>query len=292
MTRSPKTISLVGLGLAASALAAAPAAQAQSIEDRYWLEVQAFWPDIDTQVSISSASGKRGTDIDLESDLNLRDRKSLPAIYGGARIGDRWSVIGEYYQLNRSASTSAKRDIVFDDVTFTTGVDIASQFDTDVYRFAVGYSFIRNDKADVGVALGLHVTQFSVGLAGQATVGTTTTPTPTGSSPAGLSPSATFESRKRDALAPLPTIGLFGTYQVAPKWTVGGRVDYLSLKVSDYDGRLLNAQASVTYRLFKNVGIGAQYRFVDYDLGIEKERWNGDISYQFKGPALFLQAAF
>lgn len=280
MTRSAQKLSLLKAGLAAGALCAAAGssqANAQQIDDRYWLEIQAFWPDIDTSVAVSSANGARGTSIDLESDLDLRDRKSLPAFYAGARIGDRWSIVGEYYALNRTGSTSVSRDLTFDGVTFNAGATVASQFDTDVYRLAVGYSFIRNDKADLGVAVGLHMTEFTVGLEGQANVGAAATQ---------------FESRKRDALAPLPTLGVFGSYQVAPKVVVGGRVDYLSLKVSDYDGRLINAQASVTYRLFKNVGIGAMYRYVDYELGIEKDRWNGDIAYSFKGPALFLQAAF
>jgi hypothetical protein len=280
MTRSPLTLSPLKAGLAACALglaAWAPQANAQQIDDRYWLELQAFWPDIDTSVAVSSADGTRGTSIDLESDLDLRDRKSLPAFYAGARIGDRWSIVGEYYALNRSGSTSASRDLTFDGVTFDAGATVASQFDTDVYRMAVGYSFVRNGKADLGVAVGLHVTQFTVGLAGQAHVGAA---------------AVQSESRKRDALAPLPTLGLYGSYQATPKVVVGGRVDYLSLKVSDYDGRLINAQASVTYRLFKNVGVGAMYRYVDYELGIDKERWSGDVAYAFKGPSLFLQVAF
>lgn len=90
----------------------------------------------------------------------------------------------------------------------------------------------------------------------------------------------------------MPTLGLYGAYQVAPRLLVGGRVDYLSLKVSDYDGRLINAEARLSYRVFDNVGAGVMYRYVDYNLDIEKERWNGEIAYKFKGPALFLQAGF
>ncbi len=90
----------------------------------------------------------------------------------------------------------------------------------------------------------------------------------------------------------MPTLGLYGAYQVTDRLSLGGRVDYLSLKVSDYDGRLINAEARASYRLFKNVGVGVMYRYVDYDLDIEKDRWNGEVAYKFKGPALFLQAAF
>jgi hypothetical protein len=266
-----------GVAVGAAFVAFASSAHAQNIEDRYWLEAQAFWPDIDTTVQVEGSGGLIGTEIDLESDLKLKDRKSLPAFFAGARFGDHWSVIGEYYALNRSASASATRDITFDDVTFPAGATISSEFDTDVYRLAVGYSFIRNDKADLGVALGLHATQFSVALEGQGHVGSAAVQT---------------QNRKRDALAPLPTVGLYGAYQATPRLSLGGRVDYLSLKVSDYDGRLINAEARASYRLFKNVGIGVMYRYVDYELDIEKDRWNGEVAYQFKGPAVFLQAAF
>jgi len=266
-----------GAAVGAAFLAFASSAHAQNIDDRYWLEIQAFWPDIDTTVSVAGSGGLIGTEIDLESDLKLKDRKSLPAVFAGARIGERWSIIGEYYALDRGASASANRDITFDDVTFPAGATISSEFNTDVYRLAVGYSFVRTDKVDFGAALGLHVTQFEVALEGQGRIGNASIQT---------------QNRKRDALAPLPTLGLFGAYQVTPRLSLGGRVDYLSLKVSDYDGRLINAEARASYRLFENIGVGVMYRYVDYELDIEKDRWNGEVAYSFKGPALFLQAAF
>lgn len=275
---STKTCFLMaGAAVGAAFVAFASSAHAQAVNDRYWLEIQAFWPDIDTSVSVAGSGGIVGTKIDLESDLKLKDRKSLPAVSGGVRFGDRWSIIGEYYALNRSGSASANRDITFDDVTYPAGASISSEFDTDVYRVAVGYSFIRNDKADVGASLGLHATQFDVQLEGQGHIG---------------SAAIQSQTRKRDALAPLPTLGLYAAYQATPRLLVGGRVDYLSLKVSDYDGRLVNAEARLSYRVFENVGIGVMYRYVDYDLDIEKDRWNGEIAYKFKGPAVFLQAGF
>jgi hypothetical protein len=279
MARSPtKTGFLMGgAAIGAVFFAFASSAHAQAVEDRYWLEAQLFWPDIDTSVAVAGNGGIVGTQIDLESDLKLKDRKSLPAFMAGARFGDKWSIIGEYYTLDRSASASATRDLTFDDVTYPAGASISSEFNTDVYRVAIGYSFVRTDKADLGVALGLHVTQFEVGLEGQGHVG-----------------AAAIQSqvRKRDALAPLPTLGVYGAYQATPRLTLGGRIDYLSLKVSDYDGRLINAEARLSYRVLKNIGIGVMYRYVDYNLDIEKDRWNGEVAYTFKGPALFLQAAF
>jgi hypothetical protein len=256
---------------------AASSACAQALEDRYWLEAQAYWPDVDTTVSVAGPNGVVGAKIDLESDLKLADRKSLPALVAGARIGDRWSIIGEYYGLDRNGSTSVARDITFDEVTFSSGATVSSGFDTKVYRAVVGYSFVKRERLELGAAVGLHVTQFKISLAGEGHVGAA---------------AAQSEIRKRDALAPLPTLGLYGAYRITPRLLVGGRVDYLSLKVGDYDGHLTNTEARLSYRLFKNVGVGAAYRYVDYDLNIDKPRWQGEVAYKFKGPALFLQALF
>jgi len=276
MTRLPLKAVLTAGVLCGSALAGA--AHAQALDDRYWFEAQAYWPDVNTTVSVAGPNGLVGAKIDMESDLDLADRKTLPAFQAGARIGDRWSIIGEYYGLDRSGTVaSIGRDITFDDVTYATGASISSSFDTKVYRVAVGYAFIQNDKLALGASLGLHVTQFKVTLSGKGHVGNA---------------AIQSELRKRDALAPLPTLGLYGAYQITPRLLIGGRVDYLSLKVGDYDGRLTNTEARLSYRLFKNVGIGAAYRYVDYDLNIDKPRWQGEVAYKFKGPAVFLTAAF
>jgi hypothetical protein len=275
MTRSLHKAVFVAALVGSGALACQ--AHAQTMDDRYWFEAQGYWPQVDTKIAINGAGGRVGSEIDLEGDLDLTDRKTLPAFTAGARIGQRWSVIGEYYGLNRSGSASVSRDITFDDVTYSSGVTVSSGFDTKIYRAAVGYAFLQRDNFELGASLGLHVTQFKVTLQGQGHVGNAT---------------AQNEVRKRDALAPLPTLGLYGAYAFTPKLTATARVDYLSLKVGDYDGRLTNTEARLNYRVFEHVGVGAGYRYVDYHLKIDKERWNGEMAYKFKGPILFVQAAF
>ena len=263
-------------GLLASSLLAVPAS-AQALQSRYWVEASAFWPDIDTNVSVSTPGGRVGTDISLESDLNLRDRKTLPAFLAGARLWDRVTIIGEYYALNRSGSASVARDITFDDVTYPAGARVNSSFESDVYRLALGYSFIRRENLELGAAIGLHATNFEATLSGDGQVGNIPVQN---------------QRRTRDLIAPMPTVDLYGGYQVTPRLTLAGRVDYMSLSSGKYDGSILNTEARASYRVWKNVGVGAMYRYVDYDFDVEKKRWTGRLDYKFSGPALFLQATF
>jgi hypothetical protein len=279
MTRFPLAARLgiaLGIGLPGSA-ALASAAHAQAMQARYWFEAQAYWPDVDTTVSIAGPNGRIGTKIDLESDLDLSDRKTLPAFQAGARLGERWSLVGEYYGLDRNGSSQAARDITFDDVTYSAGAALSSGFDTKIYRAAVGYAFIQGDRGELGASVGLHLTQFKISIAGEGHVGNA---------------AVQSELRKRDALAPLPTLGLYSGYTLTSRLTASARVDYLSLKVGDYDGRLVNTEARLGYRLLDHVELGAAYRYVDYDLNIDKARWQGELAYKFKGPAVFLRAVF
>lgn len=275
MSRFSLSIAAVA-GLLASSLLVAPA-NAQALQSRYWVEASAYWPSIDTKVNITGNGGRRGTDINMESDLNLRDRDTLPALLAGARIGDRLTLIGEYYGLDRSGSASVARDIIFDDVVYPAGVRVDSSFKSDVYRVALGYSFIRRQNMELGAAIGLHATSFEAQLSGEGQVGNLPTQT---------------QRRTRDLLAPMPTVGVYGGYQVMPKLTVAGRVDYMSLSAGKYDGSILNAEARANYRVWKNVGVGAMYRYVDYDFAMERKRWTGQLDYKFSGPALILQATF
>ncbi len=271
-------ISVLLLTTTLAGCAAAIPAGAQSLSDRYWFNAGAFFPDVDTSVQVSSTQNNTiGTKIDLENDLKLDDKETLPSISAGARISNHFSVNAEYYSLHRKGATSLSRDIVFDDVTYPTGVEVGSSFDSDVYRLTVDWSFIRRENMEFGAAIGLHATQFEVTLSGDGHIGQA---------------ALTTEARRRDALAPLPTVGLYGAYAPTSRWTFTGRVDYLSLTIDDYDGRLINAQATASYRLWENISVGAAYRYVDYDVKADKKKWTGELAYTFSGPVIFIQAGF
>lgn len=259
-------------------IACALPAQAQTLEDEFWLQASAYRPDVDTHVEIASKQFPNiATDVDFESDLDLADRDTVPAFYAGWRISKHFQVAAEYYALDREGSATTSRDISFDGVTYPASGTLSSAFNTQIYRLTLGYVFVRRPNFELGGALGLHATNFEVSISGQGSVG---------------GAAASTETRRKDLLAPLPTLGLFASFEPARGLTLGGRVDYLSLKVGQYDGRLINAQATLSYRFVRNVGIGVMYRYVDYRIDVDKPQWTGRVAYKFKGPALFLEVGF
>ncbi|MED5545283.1 MAG: hypothetical protein VYD90_08545 [Pseudomonadota bacterium] len=273
--RARRVAALAG-ALLTSALWQMPA-QAQTLADDYWINLQAYYPKVDTKVrATANTQSAIGTDIDMERDLALDRNEVVPAVSLGSRLG-KVIVGADFFRLERSGEIGIARDIVFDGTTYPASASIGSSFESDVYRFTVGYAFVQKPDLEIGAALGLHATDFRISLSGEAAIG---------------NDAVQATTRVKKVFAPLPTVGLFGTWQVAPRLEANGRVDYLSLKIKDYDGKLVNVQAGLNYRVLDNLALGVAYRYVDYRLGIDKDAWSGRVRYKMNGPALVLQASF
>jgi hypothetical protein len=266
--------------LGCAAALAAIGAQAQTSAPGWWFQLGAFRPSVDSMLRVDDAGGNFGTEFDAETTLGLPRRKTLAAGLIGVRLGDRWRLEVEHFTLNRSVRQFAITDtLVIDDTTFPVSAQIDSDFDSKVTRVSGGYSFVKNESAELGLVFGAHVTNFEVGMSGTFSSG--------GGAP------ATFRREARDATIPLPTVGLFGSVALAPALALHGRADVFSFSHRGYDGRLLNLQANVTWHFTPNIGIGAGYRFNDYRVEADRgEDFRGRLEYEFRGPQLFVEARF
>jgi hypothetical protein len=263
------------LPLALAALST-PAA-AQRFDDTISLRVEAYFAGINSSVRVDGAGGNIGTEVDFEDDLGLSANKTLPALELGWRINDDWVLQGQYYTLGRRTDATLDRDIVVGDTTYPVNGTVGAGFDSDVYRFTINNLILQREKLEIGLGIGLHGTDFSIFVEGEGAVS---------------GQPGRFRREGRSVFAPLPTIGAFGQWEPVDRLTLSGRFDWLSLTVSDYSGRLINAEAAVAYRLFKHLDAGVAYRYVDYRLRVNQDDWNGRVSYEFSGPSIFLRAGF
>jgi len=267
---------LLGMTVAATP---AMAQNTGKLNQRYWLQLGAFHPSIDSRAQVDHPqTGAAGTYLDFENELGLADKKTLPTLLLGARLHDNWRLEFEHFALKRSATqTLLSGDVVFDDTTYNASATLASEFDSKVTRLSGGYSLYKTPEAEAGVVLGLHVTSFKIALEGQGSV----------------NGGAVAVRRASEAkTVPLPTLGAYGSYAFAPDWEASGRADLLYLKVGDYKGSLLNLQANVFYRFNPNLALGLGYRHDDYKLKATHPTWTGKLEYRFSGPQLVLEAGF
>jgi hypothetical protein len=261
-------VTLARLAVALTLLAPATAT-AQRADDRVWLQAGAFFPRIDSDLRVDAGAVGVGTSVDLERVLGFKDRATVFAGTAGWRFARRWHVEGEYFALDRTSQAAIDRDIVVGDTTYPVGASVRGGLDSDVYRLSVGWSAIDRPRTRVNLALGLHMTDFRVRFEGNARVGPTL---------------QTGVVERRELLAPLPTIGVYATHSLTERIALSARGDVFSLKVGDYDGTLWNVRAGADWRIAEHVGLGAGWRLVSYDAGVEGERLSGRIDYRFSGP--------
>lgn len=267
---------LASIAAALAALGASPAA-AQSLDKTWLLQVSAYFPRVDSEVRVDAADGSLGTDIDFEKDLGFDRHSTLPAVMLEWRPGDDWVFNAEYYAIGRDSTKTLDRDITVGDTVYPVNGSVTAGFDSDIYRFTIGNRLFQRPNLEIGVAIGLHGTDFAVFVEGEGSVSG--------------SPGA-FRQEARSVFAPLPTIGAFLSARPAPKVHVNARFDWLSLTIDGYTGRLINTEVSAAYSIHKNIDVGAMYRLVDYGLKASKDDWNGRVDYKFSGPAIFVQVGF
>lgn len=228
-----------------------------------------FWSDAKSKVRLDSSDGQFGTEINFEDDLGLQSSKGLSMLDLNWRLNLHHRIEASYVSLNRSGDTNVTADIRFGDDVFTIGTEINSKFQTDIWRVAWGWSWINNSKFEFGTLLGLHVTQIEVGIRAL---------------------DGRIEENK-STTAPLPTIGLHGTYAFTPKLHLRGFFQWFALEYDKYDGSLFNASAALDYYAFDNFGIGIGYSLYDYDLKVD-DTVNLKFDYEFKGPMAYANLYF
>lgn len=279
MSRRFEAALVVASTFAAVTPAAAQTA-APALNQSVWLQLGALRASADSTARLDRpGSGQAGTDVNLERDLGLSDRRTLGSMLLGWRSPTGWRGELEYFALSRQArSRVLASDIRWGDTVYPASVDVDSTVDSKVMRIGAGYSYLRTPNAELGVVAGLHVTRFNVTLVGEGQVGD--------------SGPITVRREHKSATVPLPTIGAFGTWGLSPSWLLAARADVLRLKLRGYDGRLVNVSADVIYRLTPNVGLGGGYRLVDYRLSGSRSDYTGRFEYRVAGPQVFLDLGF
>jgi len=247
-----------------------PASGDMPPRERGWAEISAFLPNVDTRLRIDEQGGPAGTEIDFERDLRLSRRKVLPAMSVGVWLSRNWAVFGAFYEVARSQDATLDEEIVFDGEVFPVDANVTGRFSSQIFRLGVRHSIVRDADTELDLSLGAHMTAFEAGIEGDV---------------AAQGGSARTARRRREVLAPLPTLGLSLRQQIAPRVDLAVQADAFRLDLGDVEGRIVNFQASASYRLGRGVVLGVAYRQIDYRLNVAKAEWSGRAEYGFSGPA-------
>ncbi len=237
------------LEAAESAEAAEAGKKYPLMSDKFFFTLGSFLTDFKTSASVG-VGGVFGTFIQFEDDLGLDDDDTLFRVDGFYRFNERHSLDFGFWTFNRSGEAFIDEPIEFDGTTFEITGIIRSEFDTSWLRLGWRYSFLRNERGEAGLSLGLSTYKFDIALEGDVMIGMTTT----------------RERAEDDLIAPVPTFGMFINYAITPRVIVKLNAKFLDLQIDDIDGKVIDTTFLIEWYFSRHVGVGLGINGTDIDI--------------------------
>jgi len=212
--------------------------------------------DINTRMRVDSETLGQGTEIDLESDFDLADSVFLGRIDANWRIAPKHELDFSIFQLRREGTRVTDREIQIGDTTFPINTSVENEFDTLVVKLAYRYAFLYRQRWHMGASFGVHAMDFdTTWKAGSLAL-----------------------QQDFNVLAPLPVLGLFGSYAFTPKLYLDWSTEFFGLEYENFDGFLNNTRLNLEHRPVEHVAFGLGLDYLRINASVENE--SGDLSME------------
>ena len=254
--------------------------------DSPWKKIEfsagGYLTDITTEVRIGSDALGIGLSVDLERALGLETSSFIFKADGLFRFGKKQrSFVGfGYFGLTRKSEKVLATDIEFFDKTYTIGTKISSSTKLNIYQVFYGYSFLQDEKFEIGATIGFFVMPISLSL-NAVNVNSTIVGTTDGVS----------------FVAPLPNIGLYSSFVLSSKVLLRQSINLFYIKKGTFKGSLTELNMSLEYNAFKHVGFGLGIN--SFNLNFENKNqdypnidFKGQFGYKLSGVLLYVKGYF
>jgi hypothetical protein len=196
----------------------------------------------DASMSLTSPSAGLGVAFSPEDSLGWKGEQTVLRLDGRYRFTDKHALAMSWYRISADGERSINRDIEWlspsgDVITIPVGAGVKSSMEYDIVKLVYKWSFYHNEKVELSVGGGIHLTDIAVNLTASAT--------------------NTGETASRAAsLVPLPVVSFRLGYDVTPKLNWFLQTELFALSVDDWDGTYSDLQLGMEYRLLPKLGVG------------------------------------
>jgi hypothetical protein len=237
--------------------------------DRFKIGAGFFAANTTTDIKLGNTSGGSvGSDIDFEKDLGMKRNVETFLANFQWRISRRWRMDFSYYQLNRTSSKTLERTINYGDHTYNVSATVSSYFNNTIYRASFGYAILAKPNAELGLLIGAHTLQSSMGIG--VTAGG-----------AGVAYNDNF-----NFTAPLPDFGIWGGVALSKRLALNGEFDYLSIAAGDFKGEIVGYNASLSFKALKQLDLSLGYTGFNFKIDANTNNQNAHIGWGYNGPSL------
>ena len=230
------------------------------VEDKWRINLGSmFVTDFSTQMQIAPAKLPIGVMLDTKDNLGMDYSTSVFRLDGYYRFTNKHSIDFSYFGVRSDGTKTVGNDFTFDEYDISAGAAVNSYFNMDVFKVNYGYSFYHNDKVELLLSAGLHVTVIDLGLSASGHI------TDSKGNHIGY-----LEETGAKVTIPLPVLGFKGGYAIVKDTLfVVYRAEYFRLKVDGYEGNLVSTALTFEYRFYENYGVGLGYNTNRINLDVE-----------------------
>jgi hypothetical protein len=282
MNSGTRTFLWVAVLCGSLALAAVPA-EAQStygpLFDKFNLQIEASWINIDTEIRLDSEVLGEGTTVNFEN-LGLAADKTIPTLAFQWQISKRHRVGVRWQNIDRTSTTQVDEEIHWGDEIIP--VDATLDLGIDITQFYVDYAFYPwvKERWAAGFGLGFRWIDLNTKFAWE------------GANVAEDGGSDTAAS------APLPYLYFEYRRLFSDHWRFLTGLGWLSVKVGDIDGTQWVGHVGIEYLAGDRWSFGAGFNLATVDVdwaGIEVDQGNalnGSIAWDIDDISVFARVRF
>jgi hypothetical protein len=271
--------------LASALLLSAVPAQAQwaetDVPQTFWFEIGGFRVASKTNLSLSGEIAEPGDEIDFEKELDIPSTTTQGFIEFLWRPARRHQISLNWQRINREGNElTLDERLEWEDIILDVGARVQSRtesnFISGVYRFAL----IKNEKLELGPALGVGYVKIRSGLRGDlgVSIGDETASVP-------FDTEAEVGSITGD-------IGGYLYWWPGERFLVRSDGRYIAVGLEEADAAITEARASLTWFPWRKVGFGVQYAYTKFRYERNKAFVGLGGTYQYDGLQLLVNVAF
>ena len=196
----------------------------------------------DSSMSLTSPTVGLGVAFSPVDTLGWKGEQTVLRLDGRYRFTNKHALSMSWYHISNDGERAIQKDIEWLDrngnvITIPLGATVNSSLDYDIVKLAYQWSFYHNDKVELSVGGGFHLTDIEVKLAASAT-------------------NTGERASEARSLLPLPVISFRLGYDVTSKLNWYLQTELFSLSIDDWDGIYTDLQLDMEYRVIENLGLG------------------------------------
>jgi hypothetical protein len=219
-------------------------------------------------------AGAQGTTMNAEQALGLPDSLHKGTVQFMFRLGERNKVRMAYLEQDRSGNQVLTNDIVFANAVFLAGLPASSTLDYKQFNITYTYSFIRNERFEVGSGLAVYFLQVD-GIITQA------------------QPFTIALHEEVSGASPFPALPFDLTWCISSRWAATAHGAFLKATVSGTQGWFADEHADIQYRWNPNFVLGLGYSETRSSLTNDtSSSFRGYLNISIKGPEAFVRFSF